>query len=241
MDGNGGTRAIRCEAGLMIRKLLDGLYGRSRGLNAGFDPRLSTRAVLGFVLLKVIDRLRGIALGPRSAFRERGVTLRGKGQLRSGRSVAISRGVTIDARSINGVILGESVTIDLGAVLRASGVLRNLGVGISIGERSAVGAYNFLHGGGGIAIGADCLLGPNVSIYSENHRFELGRPVRDQGEERQRVTVGDDVWIGSGATILPGVTIGNGAVVAAGAVVTRDVKAFSIVAGVPARQIGQRE
>jgi phosphonate metabolism protein (transferase hexapeptide repeat family) len=55
-----------------------------------------------------------------------------------------------------------------------------------------------------------------------------------------RVTIGHDVWIGHGATILPGVTIGNGAVIGAGAVVSKDVAAYSIVGGVPAKSIRRR-
>ena len=54
------------------------------------------------------------------------------------------------------------------------------------------------------------------------------------------VTIGHDVWIGHNATIMPGVTIGNGAVIGAGAVVTKDVEAYSIVAGVPAQKIKMR-
>ncbi|MCA1493492.1 DapH/DapD/GlmU-related protein [Sinorhizobium alkalisoli] len=57
---------------------------------------------------------------------------------------------------------------------------------------------------------------------------------------QNRVTIGHDVWIGHGATILPGVTIGNGAVIGAGAVVSRDVAAYTIVGGVPAKLIRAR-
>jgi acetyltransferase-like isoleucine patch superfamily enzyme len=57
----------------------------------------------------------------------------------------------------------------------------------------------------------------------------------------ERVVIGDDVWVGGNATILPGVTIGDGAVVAAGAVVTRDVPAHSVVAGVPAKVVRRLE
>lgn len=55
-----------------------------------------------------------------------------------------------------------------------------------------------------------------------------------------KVRIGNDVWIGANAVILPGVTVGDGAVIAAGAVVTKDVKPYSIVGGVPAKLIKYR-
>jgi phosphonate metabolism protein (transferase hexapeptide repeat family) len=61
-----------------------------------------------------------------------------------------------------------------------------------------------------------------------------------QRRQAKAVTIGHDVWIGHGAVIMPGVTIGNGAVIGTNAVVTRDVGAYEIVAGVPARRLRLR-
>jgi len=64
----------------------------------------------------------------------------------------------------------------------------------------------------------------------------------DQGMySRGPVVIGDDVWIGAGATILDGVRVGRGAIVGAGAVVTRDVPDFAVVTGVPAKVVSQRD
>lgn len=74
--------------------------------------------------------------------------------------------------------------------------------------------------------------------------IRFARSIRDPAyvpdPSRTRIVVGDDVWIGYGAIVLSGVTIGEGAIVAAGALVTRDVSPFSIVGGVPARELGRR-
>ena len=87
-----------------------------------------------------------------------------------------------------------------------------------------------------ITFGDNCLLGPNVSIYtaghpvhphSRNSRYEYGIAV----------TVGNDVWLGGCTVICPGVTIGDGCVIGAGSVVTRDIPPYSIAAGNPCRVI----
>ena len=83
-----------------------------------------------------------------------------------------------------------------------------------------------------IRIGENCLIGPDVGIYSAGHRIQPEGRIADV--YAQPVTIGNDVWIGGHSTILPGVTIGDGAVVAAGAVVTKDVPPRSLVAGNPA-------
>lgn len=95
--------------------------------------------------------------------------------------------------------------------------------------------------GGNIIIGDDCLVGPRAIFRTANHQFfDRKKKINSQGHSIGDIHIGDDVWIGANAIILPGVRIGSGSVVAAGAVVTRDVPAFSVVAGVPARVIKQR-
>ena len=88
----------------------------------------------------------------------------------------------------------------------------------------------------GLSIGAHSMIGGGVLICGVNHGYALqGVPMRHQPVEAAPIVIGQDVWIGMGAIILPGVTIGDGAVVGAGAVVTSDVPPWAVVTGVPAR------
>lgn len=87
-----------------------------------------------------------------------------------------------------------------------------------------------------ITIGEDCQIGPNVQLLTPTHPVEP-QPRRDRLEAAQPITIGDNVWLGGGAIVLPGVTIGNNSVIGAGAVVTRDVPANSVAVGNPARVV----
>ena len=90
-----------------------------------------------------------------------------------------------------------------------------------------------------IHIGNNCLIGPDVGIYTAGHRLEPEGRILDV--YALPINIGNDVWIGGHSTILPGVTIGDGAVVAAGAVVTKNVEPKTIVGGVPAKVIKKIE
>lgn len=85
---------------------------------------------------------------------------------------------------------------------------------------------------GGIHIGQGSLIGHNVVLATVNHALE---PSQDRKNSYDSIVIGKHVWIGSNTTILSGVTIGDWAVVAAGAVVTKDVPAYTVVGGVPAK------
>lgn len=87
-----------------------------------------------------------------------------------------------------------------------------------------------------VTIGDNVFIGPNVSIYTACHPLEADE--RNTGVEwAEPVTIGNSVWIGGSATILPGVTIGNNCVIGAGSVVTKDVPSNTVAAGNPARVI----
>ena len=115
---------------------------------------------------------------------------------------------------------------------------------VTIGNGFAVNANVMINarGEGGIKIGNNVLIGPNVVLRSNNHVFaSLETPIANQGMTDGVIIIEDDVWIASNVVVLPNVRICRGAVVAAGAVVTKDVASYSIVGGVPARQIGSRK
>lgn len=107
-----------------------------------------------------------------------------------------------------------------------------------IGRRTGINEFSNIRAANGtIVIGDNCLISQFVSVIAANHSTERGTLIRDQPADRSShsVVIGDDVWIGANAVILPGVTIGAGSVVAAGSVVTADVPEYVVVAGVPAQ------
>ena len=91
-----------------------------------------------------------------------------------------------------------------------------------------------------VTMGDWVMIGPHVLISTVNHPLSP-RGRRNRLGVAKPVRIGDDVWIGGHAAILPGDTIGDGAVVAAGAVVTKDVPPYTVVAGVPARVVKKIE
>lgn len=130
---------------------------------------------------------------------------------------------------------------------------------IVVGANSSIAANCYLHGpiqlGTEVSINPDCRLEGNragiiignktriaagCQIYAFNHGIAPTRAIKDQAVESKGIRIGEDVWVGANCAITDGVTIGDHAVVGINSTVTRDVPAFAIVAGSPARQIGDR-
>ncbi|MGW1541248.1 sugar O-acetyltransferase [Streptomyces sp. NPDC002309] len=110
------------------------------------------------------------------------------------------------------------------------------GSNIRIGARTFVNYNLTALDVAAITIGEDCQIGPNVQLLTPTHPLEPG-PRRDKLEAARPITIGNNVWLGAGAIVLPGVTVGDNSVVGAGAVVTKDVPADVVVVGNPARQV----
>lgn len=130
---------------------------------------------------------------------------------------------------LNGVKLGRKSTIHIGARLYQP---KN----ISIGEDTIIGDHATLDGRNKLTIGDHVDIATGVMIFNGEHDIHSAtfEPITAP------VAIGDYAFIGPRAIILPGVKVGRGAIVAAGAVVTKDVPEKTIVAGVPAQEIGQR-
>lgn len=112
---------------------------------------------------------------------------------------------------------------------------------LTIGNRVFVGQGTHLSVTRPMAIGHNTLIGAYCYLVTNQHRFATREiPIRDQGYDCQPLSVGEDVWIGAACVIMSGVTIEKGAIIGANSVVTKDVGAYEIWAGVPAKKIGQR-
>lgn len=144
-------------------------------------------------------------------------------------------GLTISG--LRNISVGRGCRIGRFSFLTANNGKMILGDNVAISPCAHLGADN-----GYIEIGANTAIGPGVVIRAANHAFaRLDAPIMEQGHTAGQVVIAEDVWIGANCVITPDTRIGKGAVVGAGAVVTRNVAPFSIVGGVPAREIGFRK
>ncbi len=111
----------------------------------------------------------------------------------------------------------------------------DLGYNIHVGDHFYAGYNCTILDMAEVKIGNNCMIGPNVGIYTAGHSIEPKD--RNKSGYAMPIHIGNDVWIGGSCTILPGITIGDNSIVAAGSIVTKDVPSNTVVAGNPARVI----
>ena len=135
------------------------------------------------------------------------------------------------------------LTLGPGAAISPNAVFSNA-ERITAGKGLRLGARCHLWAGpaeGKITIGDDVLFGPEVMVTAASYRYNDGHPVTAQAMDEGDVIIGNDVWIGTRAVVLPGARIGDGAIIGAGALVRGEIPPMAIAVGTPARVIGKRD
>lgn len=141
------------------------------------------------------------------------------------------------------VQLSSLISFGKGTVVKPYAVIQTQTGRISIGQHCAIGSFNHISTGTkDVILGDYVRIGPGVIIIGGmRHAPKRDMLIIHQGALNKGVIIGNDVLIGANAIILPGCNIGDGAVISVGSVVNKDVPPYAIVAGSPARVIGERE
>lgn len=170
------------------------------------------------------------------------VKIRSHRHMKCGKGMTIEDGCFINALCKNGVKIGDNFSLGRNGIIECTGVIRELGDELIIGNDVGIAANAFISVRGKVEIGNSCIFGPGVKIFSENHNFnDLEIPIFLQGATKKGVKIGEDCWVGANVTILDGVKIGKKVVIAAGSVVNKDIPDYSIIGGVPAKILKMRK
>jgi len=201
----------------------------------------SLPGALGYALRKLFYRRlfkhvgRGVVFG-------RNAVIRHGGKISLGDNVIIDDNCVLDAKgppdSDGGITIGSNVIISRNTILSCKGGTIEIGDNTNVGTNCLIHCESTVRLGANILIAAYCYL-----VAGGNHDF--GRtdvPVIQQPSlSKGGIAVEDNVWLGARVTVLDGVTVGQDAILGAGAVVLRDVPAFAVAAGVPAKVIKSRQ
>ncbi len=165
------------------------------------------------------------------------IALDGASRCTIGRGTFIPTSIQIRGTDAGRIIIGRNCSVDTLARLHVANDAT-----LELEENVAIGPYDIINAFADCTIRKNSMIGPYVNINCADHGMSRdGVPMRFQPGSYSPVVIEEDCWVGSHVIILKGVRIGTGSVVAAGAVVSRDVPPFSIVAGVPAKVVGERK
>jgi acetyltransferase-like isoleucine patch superfamily enzyme len=152
------------------------------------------------------------------------------------KNIRVERNATLTYQNVSA---GDNCRFATNSMISATDGKLVFGKNFSLMANSQVNANR-----SNIEIGENVLVGPNVVIQGVNHNIDdLSQPILFAGDQKgkNKIIIGNNVWIGANSVILSGVSIGDDAVVGAGSVVTKDVEPFSVVGGVPAKLIKKRK
>lgn len=232
----------------MLNKLVSYLITKIKHEPYRLDDSITSRDIIIILWEKGIQAIRGFWKGLFFSkkhgliFVGKKVKIKHASHIKTDGGLTIGDGCQINALSKGGIEFGNNVSLGSRTIIECTGVIRELGESLKIGNHVGFAQNCFIEVRGNITIGDDCIFATGVSMAAENHVFsDADKPIRLQGATRKGITIGCDCWIGTKVVILDGVTIGDGCVIAGGAVVIKDVPPYSVVGGVPAKVLKMRK
>jgi acetyltransferase-like isoleucine patch superfamily enzyme len=167
-----------------------------------------------------------------------GVVLRHPAKIRVGDDTVIDDLVLLDAKGSG----NEGITLGRGVFLGRGTILSCKDGDIVLGDHVNLGFHSEIFSGSRVVVGDHGLFAAYTYLVGGGHEFEDAvRPVVDQPRVSRGITLGRNVWLGTGAKVMDGVTIGSDVVVGANAVVLEDLPEGAVAVGVPARVVRRRE
>ncbi len=219
----------------MLKKLLHKLL-QNAGKTYIPDENLSDKLIFSFLYQRLKMLVRGLVFYRKKIFIGSNVKIYNFQNINSGSNVTIEKNCTIDGFASKKLNIGNAVKIGAFSTISTTSHLSKVGIGVSIGNNSAIGEYSYFGASGGISIGNDVIMGQYISFHSENHNFQdPSKLIREQGVSSKGIVIGNNVWVGAKVTFLDGCVVGNNSVVAAGAVVNTIFPDNCVIGGVPAK------
>lgn len=202
------------------------------------DESIPNRLILSVFWQRFIMLFRGYLFLQKRVFLGRKVKIKNKSNIDFGTNCTLEEYVKIDAFSSNKIYFGNNVKIGAYSIVSSTSHFSHFGVGLKMGNDSAVGEFSYFGSAGGICIGENVIMGQYISFHSENHSFaDKSKTIREQETTSQGIVIGNNVWVGAKVSFLDGSQIGNNCVVAAGAVVKDKFSDNCLIGGVPAKLI----
>ena len=192
---------------------------------------------LGFLLRKLFYKSLFAEIGRGVVF-GRNVVIRHPHKIRIGDNVMIDDNCVLDAKGCQGTDfgIGNNVILSRGCILSAKDGK------LSIGDNTNFGANCLVYAVKELNIGRDTLLAAQCYVGGSMYHFDrTDIPPIQQGSYANGVSIGDGCWLGAGVKVMDGVKIDDGVILGTGAVVNKDIEAFSVAVGVPAKAIKKRD
>lgn len=223
----------------MIKQIFQKLLLNS-GKNYVIDQNIPTGLYFRILQNRLKMLVRGLFFLRKKVFLGKNCTIINKKNIQFGKNVTIESFTIIDGYAKNKIIFGDGVKIGSFSKLLSTSHLSTYGVGLKMGNNSAVGDFTHFGATGGLEIGDDVIMGSYVSFHAENHNYSDSKKlIREQGVNSKGIKIGNNIWVGAKVTFLDGCQVGDNSIVAAGAVVNGIYPKNSLIGGVPAKILKQ--